>query len=155
MARLVRWNPVRNMLTMQTMMDRMMDDMTRSFGEREWTTAGNWLAVDITDDGEAYHIVADVPGFTAESLEITLHDNTLTIAGELPELQPSEGTRKLLSERAYGHFRRSITLPEAVDADHTTADFENGVLTLVVPRSEAAKPRQISVNSARMIAHNN
>lgn len=154
MARFVRWNPIRDMVAMQQMMDHVMDD---AFGgaTNEWSTAGNWLALDLHDTGEAYVVEADVPGVPPDAIEITLHENTLTISGEIAVPASAEGTRRILSERTSGKFRRSITLPETIDADRVEASYADGVLHLTLPRSEATKPRQIAVKPAKLLQNQN
>lgn len=148
MARIIRWNPIREMAAMQNMMDRVFDEALRTTSN-EWAAAGNWLALDLVDRGDGYVLEADVPGLTPDDIEITLHDNVLTISGELKQQTLPEGTRRILSERTFGRFRRSITLPETIDADRVEAAYAGGVLRLTLPRSEAAKPRQISVKPGK------
>ena len=155
MVRVTRWNPFRDMVEMQRQMDRMFDDVNRAVGEGNWSSVGKWLALDVFDNGETYSVAADLPGLNPDDIEITLHENTLTIAGELVQPELPEGTRRVLNERHYGAFRRSISLPDAVDADNVDANYENGILMLTLPKSEASKPRQISVKPGKLLASDN
>lgn len=155
MARIIRWSPFREMVDMQRRMDRLFEEVTNNYEGNEWTEAGNWLALDVHDNGESYFVEADLPGFNADDIDITLHDHTLTISGEMSRSEPQEGENRILAERRYGLFRRSVRLPDAVDADAVEANYENGVLKLTLPKSEAAKPRQITVKNAPLLTNEN
>lgn len=144
MARIVHWNPVREMAAMQSAMDRLMDDTWNNYN----TFGSNLLSLDVHETEVGYIVVADLPGLDADQIDIRLHENTLTISGELLQQQQPEGVKTLITERNYGAFRRSINLPAAIDADAVEADYSNGVLTLTLPKSEAARPRQIAVRRA-------
>lgn len=154
MARYIRtWNPLREMAAMQDVLERAFAETERN-GHQNYTVAGNWLALDVHENASAYLVLADIAGINPENLEVTLHEKTLSISGDVARPTLPEGTRQLHSERTYGKFRRSISLPEQVDADKVEADFENGVLRLTLPKSEASKPRQITVNSQRLASEN-
>jgi len=155
MTRIYRWNPFREMVEMQKSLDRMFGEVNRSFGESEWSAAGNWLAVDVIENNDAYILTADLPGVVSDDINITLHENVLTISGEIHTEEVEEGTRSLLNERRYGVFRRSITLPNTINGDNVEASFDNGVLTLTLPKSEASKPRQIAVKSHPVLTSEN
>jgi HSP20 family protein len=101
------------------------------------------LPVDIRDDGEAFTLTAFVPGLKAEDLNIQIIDDALSIEGKFG----NQDGEYLLSELPAGTFRRTLRLPTALDADETNASIENGILTLRVPRSEAARPKNIPVAS--------
>lgn len=148
MTRIVRWNPVRDMAEMQSALDRLFENTLQTYSANG---GHNWLALDVHEDENSYTVKADVPGLTPDNLDITLHENVLTIHAEFnTEKTQEENGRVIVSERRSGSFRRSVTLPVNVDADKVVADYENGVLTLTLPKSEAARPRQIAVK-----AHNN
>jgi HSP20 family protein len=151
---MTRWNPFREMVEMQRTMDRMFDEVNRAVGSNngeQWSTVGKWLALDVHENNDNYVIEADVPGLNPDDIEVTVHDNTLTISGEIQQPQEQDGNRRILNERRYGAFRRSITLPNSVDVDKANANYHDGVLTLTLPKSEAAKPRQISVKNNTML----
>jgi HSP20 family protein len=84
-----------------------------------------------------------------------LHDHTLTISGESKREEIQEGERHIITERRYGMFRRSVCLPHTVNVDNVEATYENGVLKLVLPKSEAAKPRQIEVKNEPLLKNKN
>ncbi len=149
MSRLVRWDPFRDLVSMRQQMDRLMDDWLAQSGEGGESAAGSFrrLALDVSENENAYMVRASVPGLQPEDLDINLQDNTLTIQGETRSESEREGEQWHLRERRFGRFQRSITLPNNVDVDKVDARYENGVLTLTLPKTEEAKPRKISVRS--------
>ncbi len=145
MTTLTRWDPYRELATMRTMMDRLMDEDV--FGlPRLWERRNEFnLALDVAEQDDAYIVKASVPGITPEDVEITLADNVLTIKGEIQEDKEIKEETYHLRERRFGQFMRSVTLPMPVDAARIEAVHENGVLTLTLPKAEAAKPKKIEV----------
>ena len=106
----------------------------------------NWLPpVDIFENEDAFIATADLPGLDKKDIEVSLEDNVLTVSGERSyDKTDTEGSFRRV-ERAYGTFRRSFTLPTGVDAAKVDAHFDNGVLTLTLPKSEGAKSRRIEI----------
>lgn len=155
MSKVIRWNPLREMVDMQRQLDRVFDEMNNNFTQSDWTQTGNWLAFDIHENEDNYIVETDLPGIDPDNIGVTLHENTLTVTAEINREELQEGERQLISERRYGRFQRSVRLPETVDADKVEANFENGVLMLTIAKSEATKPRQISVNSHKMLTNEN
>ena len=155
MTRIVRWNPFREIVDMQRQLDRVFDEMNRNLPDSDWTESGNWLALDVHETDDNYLVETDLPGITPDDIDITLHENTLTITAEIHREDVQEGERRIVSERRYGRFQRSIRLPETVDADHVEASFENGVLMLTLAKSEASKPRQITVKAHKILTTEN
>lgn len=142
MANIVRWNPIREMAVLQNAMDRLFDE---TWGGMRPTIAGNTMPIDVHETADAYTVVANMPGLDADQLNINWHDNKLTISVELPAPQIPENTKVLLQERAFGKFARTLTLPLAVDADAVSAEYVNGILTLVLPKTPEVQPRKITV----------
>lgn len=113
---------------------------------RGGSTASAWSPrVDIHEDEHAYTLVADVPGVSKDDLRIDFHEGVLSIAGERTPAPLAEGVNAVRSERRRGAFYRGFALPQAVDVDKTEATCTDGVLTVRVPKAEAAKPRRIAV----------
>ena len=146
MTTIVRWNPIREMAAMQSAMHRLFEENWR--GARP-SVAGNALALDVHENDQAYVVHTSLPGVDADKINISFKDDVLTISGEVEQVKTSEdqNTRVLLSERSYGKFSRSIRLAQAVDADKVEATYENGVLTLTLPKTPEAQPRQIPVKT--------
>jgi HSP20 family protein len=105
-----------------------------------------WLpAVDVLERDDAFEVKAELPGLKKEQVKITLRDDILTIRGEKKQEPEEEKRQYRRSERSYGMFQRSFTLPASVRHDKIDATFQDGVLTVVLPKSEEAKPRDIEV----------
>ena len=92
-------------------------------------------------------VKAEIPGMKKEDIEISLHNGSLTIAGERKEEKEVKESESFRSERFQGRFQRTFTLPGKVDAEKITASYKDGVLTVVLPKSEETKPKQIPVNA--------
>jgi HSP20 family protein len=153
--RITRWNPLRDMATMQTALDRIFEDTVRSMNDAgNLVNSGHWLALDVFEQNDVYIVKADVPGLLPEDIEVTVQKRTLTISGEVARDDLPDDTRELLRERVQGRFSRSITLPEHIDIDHVEATCQDGVLTLTLPKADDAKPRQITVNSPQVVSAN-
>jgi HSP20 family protein len=146
MTTIVRWNPIREMAAMQSAMDRLFEETWR--GARP-TVAGNALALDVYENDLAYVVHTSLPGVNADQINISFQDDVLTISGEVEQAKTSvePNTRVLVSERSYGKFSRSIRLAQAIDADKVEATYENGVLTLTLPKAPEAQPRLIPVKT--------
>ena len=102
-------------------------------------------ALDLFEDKD--HLVAqlEAPGLKKEDIDVSLHDGVLTIAGERRQEKPVEQKQGHRTERYYGRFQRSIALPKAVDSSNVKATYNDGVLTVTLPKTEEAKPRQITI----------
>ena len=138
-----RWDPFQDLLAIQ-------DEMNQAFGRARLGQGGGRVrapALDISERKDAYLVTVEVPGVTADDLDITLEDGLLTIQGERQFASESSERQYHRVERRYGSFRRSITLPSQVQADAIEASFENGVLEVVVPKAEEAKPKKITVRA--------
>ncbi len=144
MSTIVRWNPFREMAAMQSALDRLFDDSWRTTWP-EFT--GNTLAFDVYDSDTAYTAIVALPGLDADQINVKLQDGALTISAELPQPQAPENARPLLQERTFGKFSRTIALPQAVNADQVEAIYENGILTLTLPKVPEVQPKQITVKA--------
>ena len=110
-------------------------------GKRTWLPA-----VDIVETEDAFVATADLPGLKKDDIDISIEDSVLTVSGERKFEKIDESATLRRVERAYGTFRRSFTLPRGVDSTKVEAGFEDGVLTLTMPKSELAKSRKIAVS---------
>ena len=130
-----RWDPLRDLLALQERFERLADA-----GASGWTPP-----VDLYETADRFVLTAELPGLTREDIDIQVHDGTLTLQGRRKEAPvPCEQYHRV--ERGHGAFARRFALPSAVAADHITADFRDGVLTIVIPKSPAAIPRRIEVS---------
>ena len=128
---------------MRRQMDRLFNDLgaVQSLG----AGAGVFPLVNITEDKESYYIRAELPGVKGGDLDIQATVNTLSISGERKFAEQAKGAKYHRREREAGKFSRVIGLPGDIDADKVSAELVNGILTLSVPKAEAAKPKQISI----------
>ena len=153
MANLARWDPFQDLLAIQDEMNqvfgRALGRGDRAAGER--ATRAWAPALDIAERTDAYVVTVEVPGIEPEQLEITLEDGVLTISGERRFEAETKEQQYHRVERSYSAFRRSITLPARVKADAIDASFEDGLLQVVVPKAEEAKPRRIEVRSRQAV----
>lgn len=145
MTTLTRWEPYRELATVRQMMDLLRDE--DAFGMPQLWDRRNEapLALDLTEKDDVYVVKASLPGVAPEDVEVTLSDNVLTIKGEMKEDKEIDEEKYHLRERRFGQFVRSITLPMPVNADKIEAVNEKGVLTLTLPKAEAAKVKKIEI----------
>ena len=139
---LVRWNPVRELASME--IDRLNNMFEDLYGTRR-----TWApAVDIYEtEGHEYVIKAELPDLKREHISVTFENNVLTLSGErTAEFENDNGTWHR-SERFHGKFTRSFTIPMQIDPTKVEAKFQNGVLELVLPKAENVKPRSIKINA--------
>ena len=107
---------------------------------------GNWSpAVDVYDRGSEMVIQAELPGMKKEDIDVRVENNVLTLRGKKERKEEVKEDGFFRSERMYGTFSRSFSLPSTVDVSKIAADYKDGVLTLTLPKAEEAKPRQIAV----------
>ena len=140
---LVRWDPIRELASMEV--DRLNNMFTNFYGEG---LTRNWVPpVDIyeTDQHEVV-IKAELPEMKREDIHVTFENSVLTLKGERKFEQEVSRDRVQRSERFYGSFTRSFTLPATVDASRISAAYKEGVLTVRLPQREEAKPKQITVS---------
>lgn len=148
---LMRWEPFREMISLRNAMDRLFEDSfvhpSRLWPELE---RGD-LPVDMYQTANDIVIKATIPGVKPEEVDISITGDTLTIKGEHKEKKEIKQEDYLYREHRYGTFSRSIPIPVQVKAERAEAVFENGVLTLTLPKAEEVKPKQIKVKPKGMI----
>jgi HSP20 family protein len=140
-----RWNPSQQVAAAREPLFRLFDTFFNDNGEdlatRTWTPP-----VDIQETDDAYHIHAELPGLTKDDIQITLENNVLRLSGERKFEKDVKQENYHRIERTYGTFTRSFALPTQVSPEKVEAKFENGVLSLTVPKAEQAKPRRIAIS---------
>jgi len=140
-----RWEPSRGATTLQEQLNRVFGDMLERAGNESNLTP--WApAVDIFETEHELVVQADLPDVNPQDLDIRVENNILTIRGERKFENKVNEENYLRVERAYGSFSRSFSLANSVKSDAIKADYQNGVLTLSIPKREEAKPKQIKVN---------
>lgn len=150
MADLIRWEPFRDMMTLRQAMDRLFEDsFVRPAGFGNVSVPE--VALDVKETEADVVVKAELPGVKPEDVDVSVSEGVLTIKGENKEEKEEKETNYYRRERRYGSFSRSISLPAAVNADRADAVFENGVLSLTLPKAEEARPKQIKVKTTKMI----
>ena len=146
MSTMIRYNPLREAMSLSRQMERFMDGALR--GSDLWESSMDWaLPLDVIEKDNEFVVKASLPGIKADDVEVTYHNQTLTVKGEMKQEEDVSEEKYHLHERRYGVFSRSITLPSGVDGEAIKADFENGVLSLSLPKKEEVKARRISIQS--------
>lgn len=142
---LVRWEPLRNLARMQDEMARFMRD---TFDSVEGGTGGLFTPpVDIFEEKDNVVLVADLPGLTAEDFDLSVENRTLTLSGERKFPAEAQDRTTFRSERPFGRFTRTFSLPATVDISKIQAEFGSGVLRVTLPKAEDSRPRKIQVTS--------
>jgi HSP20 family protein len=148
MNAMTRWEPARDFVSLREAMDRLFEDsFVGNGGQRNGQAAQHELRLPIEAYVTENEIVvrAAVPGLQPDQVEITIEGDTLTLRGEFP--RPVENVSYIFAERAWGRFSRTLQLNVPVQADKAEATFENGILTLTLPKAEAVRPKTIRVKS--------
>ena len=144
-ATLNRWEPFRGAATLQEQVNRLFGNVLEHSGEESNLTT--WApAVDIYETEHELVVKADLPEIDPKDLDIRVENNILTIRGERKFEKKVNEESYLRVERAYGSFSRSFSLANTVNSEAINADYQNGSLTLTIPKREEAKPKQIKVN---------
>jgi HSP20 family protein len=146
---LVHWEPVREITSIQNEMNRLFDTFfdtpTRANGANG-TSLRRWVpAMDLVETEDSFVLKADLPGLTEGDVNVEVEDKVLTVSGERKAEHEDKREGYVRVERSYGTFRRSLTLPEGIDAEAVQATFENGVLEVRIPKPEERKPRKVAI----------
>ncbi len=150
---IVRWEPFRDLVSLQERMNRLFDEsfrgIGRTSGEEDWV-GGAWApAVDIYEQDGNIVLKAELPGVDPKDVDVRVENNILTLHGErkLDNEVKRENYHRV--ERAYGTFTRSFTLPNVVDTEKIKAEYKDGLLRMTLPKKDEARPKQISINVAK------
>jgi HSP20 family protein len=144
---IVKYDPFRDLRTLQDEMNRLFSG-TFSRGSQDEVLRGAWSpSVDIFENKNEIVLEAELPGMSAEDVNISIENNVLTLHGERKFEKKDEGDNFHRVERSYGSFTRSFTLPPTVSSENANAEFNNGVLRLTLAKREEAKPRRIEINA--------
>ena len=147
MANLMR-SEASDMVTLRDMMNQLFEDAWVS----PWSGARGSLQtfrvpLDVTEDENNFYVKAALPGINPDDVQVTVHDNMLSIKGEVKPEERDENTNFHIRERRYGSFERTVTLPVSIDSNDVDAEYENGILTLTLPKAEEAKPKRINIKA--------
>ncbi len=147
MSNLIRWEPAREMMTLREAMDRLFDDaFTRPLSIRDgWSMASP--AIDMYQTENDVVVKATIPGMKAEDVQINIAGDVLTLKGEVKQEEERNDKAWHIREQRFGSFERSVALPTAVKTDKADAVFENGVLTVTLPKADEVKPKTINIKA--------
>jgi HSP20 family protein len=147
---IVRWQPFRELAGLQDRMNRLFDDSLRHTGGEDWALGGSWApVVDIYEKDGNIILKAEIPGVDPKDVDIRVEDLVLTLKGERKFDNEVNRDNYHRVERTYGAFSRSFTLPTVVDVEKIKAEARDGVLRVILPKKEEAKPKQISISVSK------
>ena len=142
MATLVRWEPIRELATLQTEMSRLMNGLFEGNGR----TTQNWVpAVDVWETDHELVYAFDLPGVNESDIQVELHEDTLTVTATRERTEERAEDGFVRYERRFGTFSRALGVPQGVSEDGVKADYHDGVLEIRVAKPEEAKPRKIQI----------
>jgi len=145
MSNLIRWEPARDFMTLREAMDHLFDDaFTRPLNIRDGWSAP---AIDMYQTDDEVVVRASLPGFKADDVQINITGEVLTLKGELKAQDEKQERAWHIREQRWGTFERSVALPTDVMADKAKAEFENGILTVTLPKAEEVKPKIINIKA--------
>lgn len=148
---LIRWEPVGELHSIQTEMNRLFNTLFDSPGAAAGAdpTARRWIpAMDLVESGDDFVLRADLPGLSEADVNIEFENDVLTISGERTAEHETTEEGYYRVERAFGAFSRSLTLPGGVDPESVQAQFDRGVLKIRIPKPEQRKPRKVTISAA-------
>ena len=145
MSNLIRWEPAREMMTLREAMDHLFDDaFTRPLTLRDGWSAP---AIDMYQTDDEIVVKASLPGVKADEVQINITGEILTLKGETKQVEEKKDKAWHMREQRWGAFERASALPTEVTADKAKAEFENGILTITLPKAEEVKPKIISIKA--------
>ena len=148
---IIRWEPFRDLVSTQDRFNQLFNEtFACAFGDQPEGTPHAWVPpVDIYETADSVVLKAELPGINPDDVEIRIEGNTLHLKGERKFEKEVKEEKFHRVERSQGTFTRGFSLPNTVDANKVKAEYENGILTLTMPRREEAKPRTIKVNVSK------
>jgi len=142
----VRWDPFRDLNLLQDRMNRLFEDANRNWKSDEPASTTTWSpAVDIFETESEIVVKAEVPGMDRKDITLNLENNVLTLRGERRFLKETKDENYHRIERSYGGFSRAFSIPVTVDEEKIRADYQDGVLKIVLPKKEQLRPKQIKI----------
>lgn len=143
---LVVWRGLDGLNEIRNEIHRLFAAPLVEFARDSQVLSGWNVALDVYEDANNVYVKAEVPGMKKEDIDLSLHDGCLSISGERKSETSRENAETYRSERFFGRFQRTVTLPTSVAADQVKAQYKDGILTVTLPKAEGAKPKHIDVN---------
>ena len=145
---IVRWDPFRDLNMLQDRMNRLFDDAGSTWRTDEPAATTSWSpSVDIFETEGEIVVKAELPGMDRKDIQLNLENNVLSLRGERKFQKETKDDNYHRIERSYGVFSRSFSIPATVDEERIRADYKDGVLKIVLPKKDQAKPKQIKIAS--------
>ena len=140
------WPGMGRLTDLREEIDRLFESPLAELARTSQILSGWTPALDLYEDKDSFVVKAELPGMKREDIEVSLHEGSLSISGERKSEEKHEGADAYRTERFFGRFQRTVALPTPVAADKVKAAYKDGVLTITLPKTEEAKPKQIEVN---------
>jgi len=140
------WPTFGRLTNLREEIDRLFEAPLAELARTSQLWSGWNPALDVFEDKENVTVRVELPGLKREDIQVSLHDNTLSVSGERKSERKHEDAEVYRAERFFGRFQRSVSLPTPVASDKVKAQYKDGILTITLPKTEEAKPKQISVN---------
>ena len=142
------WDPFRQLSSLRDEIDQLFEEPLASARvPQSFWLSGGWPTVDIHEDRDHIVVTVEVPGMKRDDIDVSVHDGVLSISGERKVGEKYENADAHRSERFTGRFQRSFTLPVLVNVDKANASYQDGILTVTLPKAEEAKPKQITIHA--------
>lgn len=141
------WNHLGQLNDLRDEIDRLFESPLAELARTSRLLSGWTPALDLHEDKDHFVARVELPGMKKENIDITMHDGSLSIAGERKAEDKLENAEVYRAERFVGRFQRTVTIPAPVDADRVNAEYHDGVLTITLPKTEEAKPKRIKVQA--------
>jgi len=148
---IIRWEPLRDLVSTHDHFNQLFNEtFARAFGDQKEVSLRTWVPpVDICETEDSLVLKAELPGIKPDDVEIRVEDNTLYLKGERKFEKEVKDENFHQVERSYGSFSRSFSLPSSIDSDKVKAEYQNGILTLTMPKREEAKPKTIKIDVSK------
>ena len=139
------WPSFGRLADLRNEIDRLFESPLSELTRTSQLLSGWTPALDVYEDKDSFVVKAELPGMKKEDIEVSLHDGSLSISGERKTETKCEESEVYRAERFFGRFQRTVSLPTTVAADKVKAAYNDGILTITLPKTEEAKPRKIDV----------
>lgn len=140
------WQGFGRLTNLRDEIDRLFESPLAELARTSQILSGWTPALDVSEDKDNLYVRAELPGMKREEISLTLHDGSLSISGERKSDEKFKDAEVYRSERFFGRFQRTVTLPTPVEAEKVKAQYKDGILTVTLPKAEEAKPKQINVS---------
>ena len=146
---LIRWRPIRSMMSLRDEMDRLLDDFYGKMAPAGDVYEGDWCpSMDVKETDDEITALVELPGIAKEDIKVSVRGDVLTVSGEKSQEKSDTKENVHRVERSYGFFKRSVVLPAEVETSKVKASFKDGILKIKMPKIESKKPKEIPIQLA-------